>query len=186
MTADESQRAARSGAVAGICPSTEANLGDGIFDMAAWRSPGGRWGIGSDSHACVNAAEELMLLEYSQRLATRQRNVLARDGERDVATAMTLDAVLGGAQASGRAIAGLAVGQQADCIVLDAQHPLLRQLPTPQAMLSAHVFASHRRSAVREVWVGGRLRVHEGVHPLNEETSSALIAARHDLLSSTS
>ena len=186
MTADESQRAARSGAVAGICPSTEANLGDGIFDMAAWRSPGGRWGIGSDSHACVNAAEELMLLEYSQRLATRQRNVLARDGERDVATAMTLDAVLGGAQASGRAIAGLAVGQQADCIVLDAQHPLLRQLPTPQAMLSAHVFASHRRSAVREVWVGGRLRVHEGVHPLNEETSSAFIAARHDLLSSTS
>ena len=100
MTPDEYQRAARSGAVAGICPSTEANLGDGIFDMTAWRSQGGRWGVGSDSHACVNAAEELMLLEYSQRLATRQRNVLARDSERDVATAMTLDAVLGGAQAA--------------------------------------------------------------------------------------
>ncbi|HMR72324.1 MAG TPA: formimidoylglutamate deiminase, partial [Rubrivivax sp.] len=114
MTPDEYQRAARSGAVAGICPSTEANLGDGIFDMTSWRSQGGRWGVGSDSHACVNAAEELMLLEYSQRLATRQRNVLARDSERDVATAMTLDAVLGGAQASGRAIAGLALGQQAD------------------------------------------------------------------------
>jgi formimidoylglutamate deiminase len=109
--------------VAGICPSTEANLGDGIFDMTAWRSQGGRWGVGSDSHACVNAAEELMLLEYSQRLATRQRNVLARDGEQDVATAMTLDTVLGGAQASGRAIGGLALGQQADFVVLDAQHP---------------------------------------------------------------
>lgn len=186
MTAEESERAARSGAVAGICPSTEANLGDGIFDMAAWSSQGGRWGIGSDSHACVNAAEELMLLEYGQRLATRQRNVLAREDERDVATAMTLDAVRGGAQASGRAIGGLAVGQQADCIVLDSQHPLLLQLPTPRAMLSAHVFASHRRSAVRDVWVGGRRQVHEGVHPLNEETSRAFVAARHDLLSSTS
>jgi formimidoylglutamate deiminase len=186
MSADEYRRAARSGAVAGICPSTESNLGDGIFDMTAWRNQGGRWGVGSDSHACVNAAEELMLLEYSQRLATRQRNVLARDGEPDVATAMTLDAVLGGAQASGRCIAGLAVGQQMDGVVLDAQHPLLRQLPTPQAMLSAHVFASHRRSTLHDVWVGGRLRVTEGVHPLSEQTSSAFIAARHDLLSFTS
>lgn len=184
MTPDEYQRAARSGAVAGICPSTEANLGDGIFDMTAWRSQGGRWGIGSDSHACVNAAEELMLLEYSQRLATRQRNVLAREGEPDVATAMTLDAVLGGAQASGRAIGGLALGQQADFVVLDAQHPLLCELPTPQTMLSAHVFASHRRSAVGGVWVGGRLRVHAGSHPLAEETSEAFIAARSALLSS--
>jgi formimidoylglutamate deiminase len=69
-------------------------------------------------------------------------------------------------------------------MVLDAQHPLLRELPTPQAMLSAHVCASHRRSAVGEVWVGGRLRVHEGVHPLAEEASRALIAARSDLLTS--
>jgi formimidoylglutamate deiminase len=185
MTADESRRAAHSGAVAGICPSTEANLGDGIFDMAAWRSQGGRWGIGSDSHVCVNAAEELMLLEYSQRLATRQRNVLARDGAPDVSTAMTLDAVSGGAQASGRAIAGLAVGQQADCLALDARHPLLCQLPTPQAMLSAHVFASHRRSTVKDVWVGGRQRVQNGLHPLAEETSSAFNSARSHLLRAT-
>ena len=75
MDADEYRRAAASGAVAGLCPTTEANLGDGIFDFSAWRAAGGRWGIGSDSHACVNAAEELLMLEYSQRLATRQRNV---------------------------------------------------------------------------------------------------------------
>src|SRR5690606_34858046 len=68
MTVEESQRAARSGAVAGICPSTEANLGDGIFDSSSWFASEGRWGIGSDSHACVNAAEELMQFEYSQRL----------------------------------------------------------------------------------------------------------------------
>jgi formimidoylglutamate deiminase len=185
MTADEYRRAARSGAVAGICPSTEANLGDGIFDMTAWRGQGGRWGIGSDSHACVNAAEELMLLEYTQRLATHQRNVLARDDTLDVATAMTLDAVEGGAQASGRPIAGLKVGEQADFVVLDAQHALLRQLPTPQAMLSAHVFASHRRSAIRDVWVGGRQRVREGSHALAEPTGVAFCTARSAMLSST-
>ncbi|MDB5732711.1 MAG: formiminoglutamate deiminase, partial [Variovorax sp.] len=75
MDMHEYARAARSGAVAGLCPSTEANLGDGLFDFSVWRGHGGAWGIGSDSHACVNAAEELMLLEYGQRLATRQRNV---------------------------------------------------------------------------------------------------------------
>jgi formimidoylglutamate deiminase len=185
MSMDEHRRAAATGAVAGLCPSTEANLGDGLFDMGAWRSHAGRWGIGSDSHACVNAAEELMLLEYGQRLATRQRNVLARNGQADVATAMTLDAVRGGAQASGRPVAGLEVGQQADCVVLDARHPLLRELPGPQAMLSAHVFASHRRSALRDVWVAGRLSVREGAHPLAGETASAFIAARTALLSAT-
>lgn len=185
LTAGEHQRAARTGAVAGICPSTEANLGDGIFDMNAWRGHDGCWGIGSDSHACVNAAEELMLLEYSQRLATRQRNVLARDGERCVATAMTLDAVLGGAQASGRPVGGLMVGQQADCVVLNAEHPLLSGLPTPEAMLSTHLFASHRCSAVRDVWASGQQRVHQGAHPLAEKSAIALIVARNDLLSTT-
>ena len=77
MTAAEYAAAARTGAVAGLCPSTEANLGDGIFDMPQWLQHGGAWGVGSDSHACVNAAEELMLLEYGQRLHLRQRNVLA-------------------------------------------------------------------------------------------------------------
>src|SRR5690606_9309396 len=77
MTEAEAIAAARTGAVAGLCPSTEANLGDGIFDMQRWREGNGYWGIGSDSHATVNLAEELMLLEYSQRLATGQRNVMA-------------------------------------------------------------------------------------------------------------
>ena len=102
MTPDEYAGAARTGAVAGICPTTEANLGDGIFDMPLWLQHGGRWGVGSDSHACVNAAEELLMLEYGQRLSRRQRNVLASSSQPEVATAMTLQAVQGGAQASGR------------------------------------------------------------------------------------
>ena len=181
MTPDEYAGAARTGAVAGICPTTEANLGDGIFDMPLWLQHGGRWGVGSDSHACVNAAEELLMLEYGQRLSRRQRNVLASSSQPEVATAMTLQAVQGGAQASGRwgagAAAGIAVGQSADWVVLDAQHVALRGLPAP-AMLSAHVFASHRTSAIDSVWVGGACRVEQGRHALHGPAASAFAAAR--------
>jgi formimidoylglutamate deiminase len=186
MTPEESVLAARTGAVAGLCPSTEANLGDGIFDAASWLQGGGQWGVGSDSHACVNAAEELMLLEYSQRLATRQRNVLASTYQPSVATAMMLSAVAGGAQASARPVAGLAIGQQADFLVLDDQHLLVRDLPSPEAMLSAHVFASHRQSALLQVWVRGRLRVQSGRHALHDSALSGGVAARQQLLKNTS
>ena len=181
MTPDEYAGAARTGAVAGICPTTEANLGDGIFDMPQWLQHGGRWGVGSDSHACVNAAEELLMLEYGQRLSRRQRNVLASGSQPEVATAMTLKAVQGGAQASGRwgagAAAGIAVGQSADWVVLNAQHVALRGLPAP-AMLSAHVFASHRTSAIDSVSVGGASRVAQGRHALHDPAASAFAAAR--------
>ena len=181
MDADEYRRAGASGAVAGLCPSTEANLGDGIFDFAAWRNAQGTWGIGSDSHICVNAAEELMLLEYSQRLATRQRNVCADAAEPQVATAMTLAAVQGGAQAAGRAIAGLAPRQQADFVVLDAHHPALQGLKAPD-MLSAHVFASHRTSAIDTVWSAGQPLVTAGRHILHDDAAAGFVAARSQLL----
>ncbi|WP_137896276.1 formimidoylglutamate deiminase [Ramlibacter sp. 2FC] len=182
MTPEEYAQAARSGAVAGICPSTEANLGDGIFDMARWQQLGGAWGLGSDSHACVNAAEEIMLLEYSQRLALRQRNVLASAAQPQVATAMTLAAVAGGARAAGRELAGLAPGQQADFVVLAAGHLALAGLPAPE-MLSAHVFASSRGSALDGVWVGGRERARAGRHALHDDAARAFVAARARLLS---
>lgn len=167
--------------MAGLCPSTEANLGDGLFDFNAWRSRGGAWGIGSDSHACVNAAEELLLLEYGQRLQTRQRNVGASETQHQVATALTLAAVQGGAQASGRRIAGLAVGEQADFVVLAADHVALQGLAAPD-MLSSHVFASNRSSAVDAVWVAGRQRVVQGRHALHHEATAGFVAARTGLL----
>ena len=177
MTPAEYAAAARTGAVAGICPSTEANLGDGIFDMPLWLQHGGQWGVGSDSHACVNAAEELLMLEYSQRLSRRQRNVLASATQPEVATAMTLQAVQGGAQAAGRAIAGLAVGQQADMVTLDDHHVALRDLPA-HSMLSAHVFGSHRTSAIDSLWVAGVRRVASGRHALHDAAAQAFVAAR--------
>ncbi len=181
MTPDEYTAAARTGAVAGICPTTEANLGDGIFDMPLWLKHGGRWGVGSDSHACVNAAEELLMLEYGQRLSRRQRNVLASSTQAEVATAMTLQAVAGGTQASGRAsaggAAGLAVGQPADLVALDAHHVALRDLPA-HSMLSAHVFGSHRTSAIDSLWVAGVQRVVQGRHALHEAAAQDFVAAR--------
>lgn len=181
MTLDEYASAARSKAVAGICPTTEANLGDGIFDMPLWLQHGGRWGVGSDSHATVNAAEELLMLEYSQRLHLRQRNVLGNARQPQVATAMTLQAVAGGAQAAGRAIAGLAAGQQADFVVLDAQHVALAGLPAESAH-AGHVFASHRSCAIAEVWVAGKQQVASGRHALHESAKQGFIQARTELL----
>lgn len=184
MTEGEYQKAAKSGAVAGLCPMTEANLGDGIFDAAQWCSHGGRWGIGSDSHACVNAAEELQMLEYSQRLALQQRNVLSATGQPQVATAMTLQAVAGGAQASGRPIGGLTVGQRADLVVLDAAHVALADLPVELAY-SGHVFGSQRTSAISEVLVGGKSRVQYRRHELHDELQHAFTKTRRQLLANT-
>ena len=181
MTQAEYRDAAATGAVAGLCPATEANLGDGLFDLPQWRGHGGAWGVGSDSNTCVNAAEELMLLEYGQRLQRRQRNVLATPDQPHVATAMTLQAVAGGAQAAGRKIAGLQLGQRADFVVLNPEHVALAGLPA-EDMLSAHVFASNRGSAISIVVAGGVERVAHGRHALHEPAATAFTLARAELL----
>ncbi|WP_310566808.1 formimidoylglutamate deiminase [Hydrogenophaga sp.] len=188
MSETEYRDAARSGAVAGLCPTTEANLGDGLFDLPRWRQHGGAWGLGSDSHASVDAAEELRLLEYGQRLWRRERNVLATPEQPQVATAQLLQAVAGGAQAAGRlgqgGAAGLAVGQGADFVVLDAQHVALAGLGAPD-MLSSHVFASHRAQALHSVWTQGHPRTDVGQHPLRASAAQAFVAARQSIISST-
>ena len=181
MNADERHALAASGAVAGLCPSTEANLGDGVFDAAAYFAAGGRWGIGSDSHASIGSGEELRLLEYTQRLAQQRRNVLAGGTHAQVADHLWLGAVRGGAQASGRCIAGLAVGEQADFVVLDTRGPLAELAPA-QA-LAGHVFTPHGRNAVRDVWVAGHHHVRDGEHSAAGLACERFVAARSALLS---
>lgn len=181
LSPQETVAAARTGAVAGLCPTTEANLGDGTFDASGWMASAGRWGIGSDSHVCVDAAEELMALEYSQRLSLQRRNVLAGPRDASVAAAMMQAAVAGGAQASGRAVAGIEVGQQADFVVLDDRHPALAGLCAEQ-MLSAHVFASDRTSAIHDVYVAGHARIVAGRHRDDEDATARFVAARSALL----
>jgi formimidoylglutamate deiminase len=156
--AQELSGMAHCGAAVVICPSTEANLGDGVFDLPGFAAAGGRWSIGSDSHVCRDWAQELQLLEYSQRLTLRQRNVAARVlGQRSSAAALFQAALAGGAQATGRALGGLAEGERADFVVLDPDAPSLLGLPADHA-LDALVFAGSQ-GALRETWVGGR-RVH--------------------------
>lgn len=174
LTPDESVRASATGAVAGLCPTTEANLGDGIFDWPAWttapastRAQGiasaalGRWGIGSDSHITVDPWADLRMLEYSQRLQLRRRNAGASDAQPHTATALTLAAVDGGAQASGRPIGGLAPGHAADFVVLGSS--ALTEGLGAESALATHVFATPGAS-VREVWVRGRRLVTDGRH----------------------
>lgn len=181
MNEHETIAAARTGAVAGLCLTTEANLGDGLFNMKQWLQAGGQWGVGSDSQITVNAAEELMLLEYGQRLHYQQRNVLATEQQPCVATALTLQAVQGGARASGRAVAGLAVGQRADMVELQQNHTLLQGL-SPEQMLSTHVFASQRQRVINRVWVAGSEKVSEGRHYQHEPAAAAFVSARSALL----
>ena len=180
MSDAERTALAASGAVAGLCPTTEANLGDGVFDAASYIAASGAWGIGSDSHISVDAAEELRLLEYTQRLAKQRRNVLVGDAQRQVADHLWLGAVAGGARASGRTIRGLAPGEQADFVVLDGGG-LLAGLAPAQA-LASHVFANQGRSAVRDVFVAGIQRIRDGEHALQRVACEQFVAARGELL----
>ncbi|MBP0627994.1 formimidoylglutamate deiminase [Cupriavidus sp. AcVe19-1a] len=181
MDWDERRRLGHSGAVAGICATTEANLGDGVFEAEPYLAQHGAWGIGSDSHASVSVAEELRLFEYGQRLGLQQRNVLASDTHLQVADRLYLEAVAGGARASGRDVAGLAPGQQADFVVLDGAHPTLAGLDGAQA-LATHVFANHGHETLAEVRTAGRSRVQHGAHVLQADAARQFIAARASLL----
>ena len=146
---------ADSGAHIVLCPSTEANLGDGIFDYAAYAAHGGAWSIGSDSHVTRAWAEELRLLEYGQRLQRRQRNIAAGFGASASSAANLLEAALaGGVAASGQPLAGIAVGQRADWVVLDGQAGALCGVP-PENALDATVFSSPG-TALLAVYVAGQ------------------------------
>ena len=140
---------ARSGAVAGLCPTTEANLGDGLFGLAPFLDAGGRIGIGSDSNVSISPVEELRWLEYGQRLVTGRRIVAARAAGESCGEALYARAARGGAQACGLRSGALAAGYRADLVVLDAA-------------LDRYVFATDR-AAPRHVMVRGRWRVRDGV-----------------------
>ncbi|MGJ7918759.1 formimidoylglutamate deiminase [Massilia sp. LXY-6] len=153
---------AASGAVAGLCPTTEANLGDGLFPLAPYLAAGGVFGIGSDSHVSQSPVEELRWLEYGQRLARRQRNIAVDDACRDVGTYLWRQALRGGAQTSGRAVGRLAAGRRADLLVLDGAHPNLDGLDTGE-VLGRFLFCGND-NLVRDVLAGGRWVVRDGRH----------------------
>jgi len=147
------------GAVAGLCPTTEANLGDGIFPLPAYRAAGGTFGIGSDSNVTIAPAQELRWLEYVQRLVERRRIIAAGPGE-SCGEVLYAAAARGGALACGFASGSIAAGMRADLIVLDERRPPLAGAP-PDELLDRHVFADDR-AAPRHVMVRGRWRIRDG------------------------
>jgi len=161
MTDMEASRLARSGAIAGLCPITEANLGDGLFPAAPFLAAGGRFGIGSDSNILIDMTEELRWLEYGQRLVRQARNIWASGPGRSSGQDIFEAAVDGGARALG-VIGGLNVGGPADMLSLDARHPSLAGKST-SAILDAFLFAGGR-SALDCVWRRGEKLVTAGRH----------------------
>jgi formimidoylglutamate deiminase len=180
LTDDERARLAASGAIAGLCPTTEANLGDGIFPAVEYLSAGGVFGVGSDSHVSVSPVEELRWLEYSQRLVHRRRALLADEGG-SVGARLYGGALAGGAAACGRPIGALAPGHRADLVVLDGDHPALLG-GEGDRLLDALIFSGNT-SPVRDVMVGGRWVVQEGRHEAEEDVLKVYRAAARELAS---
>ena len=174
MTPGETAALAGSGAVAGLCPITEASLGDGIFDGASYQVQGGRFGVGTDSNIRISLAEELRLLEYSQRLRDRARAVLARPGE-STGRALFEAAARGGAQAAMRDAGTLAPGRLADLVALDAEAADLagRQGDT---LLDSFIFAGGD-ALITDVWSAGRHVVENGRHVRHDEITRRYVGA---------
>ena len=158
----ETAAIARSGAVVGLCPITEANLGDGIFDAPALRDAGGRYGVGTDSNVEITAPGELRLLEYAQRLHRRARNVMPAHEGASTGHALYAAALAGGAQALGRCLGRLAPGHRADLVLLDPSHPDLVATAADRR-LDAYLFSAGA-SAIDTVLVAGNVLVSAGRH----------------------
>ena len=155
LTEAETKQLAASGATVAICPTTEANLGDGLFPLRAWLDAGGSWGIGSDSHISVSPVEELRWLEYGQRLVTRHRNIAVGEGSSSVGETLLRGALASARQSSGQAGEG-------DFVVFDTDAAIFAGVKAGDAV-DRWIFSGNR-NAVREVHVAGKRVVAGGRH----------------------
>ncbi|MBU6459228.1 MAG: formimidoylglutamate deiminase [Bradyrhizobium sp.] len=175
MGAEETEMLARRGAVAGLCPVTEASLGDGIFPAQEFLAAGGRFGIGTDSNVLVGVADELRQLEYAQRLKKRERNVLSGGLGTSTGRVVFNAALAGGAQALAQPVVGLQEGARADIVTLDTDHPSLAGR-RGDAVLDGWIFAAGN-AAISCVWASGNRVVEGGRHRLREQARDAFNAA---------
>ncbi len=180
MTEAETRAMAASGAVAGLCPITEANLGDGPFNGPTYLAADGTFGVGSDSNVLISLTEELRTLEYSQRLRDLSRNVLVV-GEGSVGQTLYCGAAMGGAQALDRDAGQIAEGKLADLVAIDSQNPALCALRSDQ-VLDGLVFAA-RDSVVTDLWSAGRHQVRNGRHIHRDRIIATYRTAIEGLLS---
>jgi formimidoylglutamate deiminase len=170
MDAGERRRLAGSGAIAGLCQTTEANLGDGIFPLREFLAEGGRFGIGSDSNVCTSPIEELRWLDYIRRLETRTRTVTDNLYQR---------ALAGGAQALGRNAGAIAPGKLADLVVLDTNHPALVGR-TGDGLMNSWLFCGSS-TPVRDVMVSGRWVIRDRQHHAQAAVAAAFARTMHRL-----
>ncbi|SNY61093.1 formimidoylglutamate deiminase [Pantoea sp. GL120224-02] len=170
----EIHRMAASGAIAGLCPTTEANLGDGIFPAVEYIAQGGRWGIGSDSHVSLSAQEELRWLEYGQRLRDRRRNRITLPHQPSVGDLLWQQAAQGGAQACAINTGELAVGKRADWLVLE--NDAFLSSVSSASLLNRWLFGG-TQSQIRDVFVAGNQVISEGHHPAEEAAAARFAQA---------
>ena len=170
---------AASQSVAGICTSTEGNLGDGFFELPDYIAAQGRFGIGTDSHASQSVVEEIRWLEYGQRLKAQGRNIASVKGQRRVADFLWQQCLLGGAQASGRKVGQIKTNHRADFIVFDDQHPNLQGLGVAD-VLSSVVFTGND-NLIRDVYVGGQQVVTAGRHREQAQINANYVACMQQL-----
>lgn len=169
MTGAEVSAVAASGATVALCPTTEANLGDGFFDTEGYFASAGAWGIGSDSHVSLDAREELRLLEYGRRLRLRRRALSATEAQPNVGAWLWLQAAAAAAP-SGGATGRIEAGQRADFVVLDAESPQLAGRGG-DALLDSLVFVNAGAAPIREVWAGGKRIVADGHHAHEDQAA---------------
>ncbi len=164
---------ARTGATVAICPTTEANLGDGLFRLRDYLDAGGAWGIGSDSHISVSPVEELRWLEYGQRLHTRRRNITVSAGSPGVGMTLLQGTLASAANATG-------FDAVDDAMVLDGAAPVLASAGV-EDVAERWIFSGNR-PLVREVHVGGRRVVEDGRHPQRDAVAARYARAMQGLL----
>lgn len=179
MNEGEIRSLAATGAVVGLCPTTEANLGDGLFPLAEFLTAGGRIGIGSDSHVSVSPVEELRWLEYGQRLLHGRRNIAASTAEPNSGARLFRAALAGGSQALGQQTGSVPSDPAADQVELDAGHPLL-VASDGDGLLDCLVFAGNR-PLVTSVRVAGKQVVRDGRHALAGTAAAAFADVMHKL-----
>ncbi len=171
MSDAETRALAKSGAVAGLCPTTEADLGDGIFPLIDYLGAGGAFGIGSDSNVGTAPAEELRWLEYGHRLMRRRRNLVSATPGDSTGARLWRAALAGGAQALAQPVGAIAPGCRADFLVLDPDHPALTGRNN-DGLLDSLIFAGGT-AAIRHVMVAGRWAIRDGRHRDEVEIAEA-------------
>ncbi|KFX19362.1 formimidoylglutamate deiminase [Pectobacterium betavasculorum] len=180
ITAEETRLIAASGAVAGLCLTTEANLGDGIFPGQEYVSQQGNWGIGSDSHISVSVSEDLRWFEYGQRLNKRRRNLLHQPDEPYIGNVLYSGALRGGRMALGQPVGQLAVGERADMLVLDSRDPFLATA-NDRERLNRWIFACST-NPIKDVMVGGRWVITDKHHEKDDDVRPLFIKVMESII----